>query len=308
MMDSPQAFAEEVAAEIGASPEPAPEPEAPASPEPVVAEAAPAPTLEPPRPAERTIPLATHIAERQRMQRELADMRAEMAKFTAAQAPKPVPPPDPATRPLEYIAWQEEQRKAQTAEHETKAEAEKRVKQEEEQREAIIDYYDEAADLAREAVPDWDDAYAHLTKWGEQTLRDQGIRSSRQRAKILANEEYKLVDDAIKRGLNPAAVIYQKAFDHGYQGRQQAPAPQPAPIVQQQPALAPTPPRDPATGQFQPAASAPTRQAPKSLSSVPGVPGGQLDGSSLANMDTADFDRMFLSGDREAWRNMHKRK
>jgi len=306
MMESPQAFAEEVAAEIagegGAPSEPSPSPE----PAPAAAESASAPaTPEPQRQLEQMVPQARLHAERQRHQAELAAIKATLAKLEAAQAPKPAPPPDPATQPLEYLAWQEERRKAGEAEHETKAQAEARTKQEEEQREAIIDYYDEAADLARETVPDWDEAYAHLTKWGEQTLREQGIRSSRQRAKILANEEYKLVHAAIQQGLNPAAVIYQKSFDHGYPGRQPARASQPAPVVQQQPA--PQLPRDPATGQFQPAA--PARQAPKSLSSVPGVPGGQaLDGAALAALEMADFDRIMLGPDRDAWRNAHKRK
>ena len=305
-MEADQTFADSVAEEIGISSEPqAPE----SAPEPVAEAPAPA-QFEQPRPAEsKTIPLASLHRERERWQREVNDLKAEMAKIAAATAPKPVPPPNPAEQPLEYLAWQEEQRQKQTAEHETKAEAEKRERAESERHEQVVNYYAEAADEARDAVPDFDDAYSHLTRWGDQQLKMQGYRNPMQRAQMLQQHEFDLVSQAMHQGFNPAEVIYRKAWEHGYQGRQQAPAPQPAPMMQQSaPAPQPAPPRDPATGQFQP--SAPTRAAPKSLSSVAGVPGGQpLDGKSIADMDVSEFDRTFLDPrNREAWRNMHKRK
>jgi hypothetical protein len=309
---SDESFVAEMAAEIDAAP--APEPEAPApAPEPVAAAPEPAPAPEPQRPQIDMIPQARLHAERQRFQAELAAVRAEVAALKTATAPKPIPPPDPNTQPIEYINWVEEQRQAQTAEQETKAQTEARERQETEHREQVVNYYAEAADEARDAVPDFDDAYAALTKWGDAQLKAQGYRNPMQRAQMLHKHEFDLVSSAIQQGLNPAEVIYRKAYEHGYQGRQQA-APQQevaalslghSSVPTPPPTTAPMPPRNPATGQFQPVAVTPPPKAPRSLSQVPGTPGGQVTAEALMAMTGKDFDKMFADGD--GWRKLHGR-
>jgi hypothetical protein len=221
----------------------------------------------------------------------------------ASLAPKPEPMPDPKADPLGWIERQEAERQKQLAEGETKAQTEAREREEAQAERQILKTYRIAADQAKRAVPDFMDAYRHLTAWGEQQLINDGIDDPEERAAMLEEHEKDLVRRAVHAGYNPAEIIYYKAREHGYQGRQQqAPAPAAPPPAA---APAPVPPRDPATGQFQPIAVTAPPKAPRSLSQVPGTPGGQVTADALLAMSGKDFDKMFADGD--GWRKLHSR-
>lgn len=304
-------FAEQVAAEIESESAPAaPEPAAPA-PEPEAAAAPESAAPEPAAPAEpqprqpQMVPAHVLAAERRSYQQQMQALNAKLAAIEAAQAPKPPPMPDPGQEPLAFLQWQKDNLDKQQAESETKAQADQRAQQEQEYAQQVIDVYAEAADEAREVAPDWDDAYSALTAWGHQQLREQGYRNPRERAAMLQRFEFELVAGAIQQGLNPAQVIYNKAFEKA--GYKAAPAPAPAaPTIPpfQAPAAAaaaapPAVPRDPSTGQFKP-----TKAPPKSLSHAPGAPGGQLTAEAIMAMSGAEFDKITANG---GWKELHAR-
>ena len=242
------------------------------------------------------VPQAALVDMRRRMQENERVLQARIAALEAAMAPKPVPMPDPETEPLAFLNWQKEQVRQQTEERQTRAQAEAAARQQQEWTQQVIDLYAEAADDAREVAPDWDDAYGHLVAWGDKELRRQGYRNPRERAAMLQKFELELVEGSLRSGLNPAQVIYNKAFEHGYAGqRVSAPAPQMPQFQAAQVGQAPA--RDPATGQFKPA-----KAPPKSLSHAAGAPGGQITAESIASMPDAEFDKLFRE---DKWRGLH---
>lgn len=146
------------------------------------------------------------------------------------------------------------------------------------------------ANAFQQQKPDFMDAYSHLMQSRDRELQRIGRNDPRERQAIISQEEFLIVQEALRTGRSPAELFYSLAEDRGY--RYEPPA---AP----EPEAAPAPAAAPATAQ-QPSAMEKVRQlsentqATKSLSSASGSGGPkQLTPEVLANMSEEEFERYF---------------
>ncbi len=278
-----KSWAEEVAAAASEAPEKpveaaTPEP-APVQPEtaeaPVEAQVTPENGSDEP---DRRVPLKALQEERQKraqyeqmlMQREqeMMQMRAWIEQQQMQQQGQPPEPeqiaePDPETDPIGALKAARDQLKQMQAQA---------------QEQAYVQQLNEiaynAAEAAKQQVPDYQDAYRYAINSRAQELLALGTPQHHIPA-ILQQEELRLIDSTVRAGRNPAEAIYQFAKARGFQSKQASPAPVAAP--------APSAP-DPVMAQAKAAvaASASAGGAPASK--------GTITPADLANLNGAAFD------------------
>lgn len=194
-----------------------------------------------------------------------AHLRRQFEAQQAAQAPKPqeLPPiPDENEDPVGTIAFlknalvelaNNQQRSTQEA-------------QQAQQVNAVVSTYRQAAEQARQHVPDFADAYNHLINSRRMELVLNGIPENQVDAHI-KREEVQVAAAAVQRGQNPAEAVYKLAMARGYRRAEAAPA---------------------APQQIQAKAQAQADNV--SLGSAGGSPaGGQMTAEKLASMSPEQF-------------------
>ncbi len=225
-----QTFQQEVAgaakeAGIVEAPEPAPstpdgstdEPATPAAPA-----AAEAPKAEEPPPPPQTVPLAVHIRQREKHDRELRELREQftvgnqrLAQLMQSLLPAPAPPPDPSTDPLGAALAKLDVLEKNVGEVVTATAEERKtaaLRQQIAQFERAV-YEDEQAYKAE--FPDLDEVmtYAKDVKFKEYTALGM---DPRQAALRVQQDAFALAQHAFQNGLSPSHLVHQMGVALGW--------------------------------------------------------------------------------------------
>jgi hypothetical protein len=186
--------------------------------------------------------------------------------------PEPVVEPDPETDPIGALkAARDQLRQMQEA------------TQQQQYIERLQQVAYNAAEDARQRIPDYYDAYKYAINSRAQEHLAMGVPRD-QIAAVVQQEELVLIDRAVRAGRNPANDIYQMAKARGFQGKAAAPAP--APAAAPDPVLA--------QAKAEVAASASAGGAPPSR--------GQMSISDIAQLNGAAFDSAWKKLEAQAGR------
>lgn len=235
------------------------------------------------------------------------ELRERMDALERANAPKGPARPDPKVDPVGYLAWLETREGQQEKERQEREESDRQSARDRETQQEVMNAYLEAVDEFQGQTPDFGEAYQFLVKWGHDQLRaaipqDPRLRNPMFRAQQQAMYEFQFVQGAMANGVNPAAAVYQKAIELGWQsdGTGAATAvPNPAPA-----AVGAAPARDPATGQFVTQQAQQLTPPPRSLSQARGGAPAALTPESVAGMSGEELDKR-MKADPDFWRKLH---
>jgi len=235
--------------------------------------------------------------EKQRLERELAELRGMVTALTEQQkrpvetAPEPEEPePDYEENPAAWMRWRTEKlerEQAKIAEQAAKI-AEWRQQQEQtqqlqmQQAQVLEAYRMKAAEFAQQK-PDFPNAYNHLVQSRARELMAFGIPQQQAYEQTRA-EEVQLAALAMAQGINPAEAIYNLARERGWNGQQQAPAAGNAGQA--------------SSNQAMPPPSRPSTTPPTNIGKMPGAAGGHRLGlKELAKMSEEEFARVVSDED-----------
>jgi hypothetical protein len=237
-------------------------------------------------------------AERTQSQNEMAALRQQLDELRRPKAePDPSkndPMPDPETDPMGAVKWLTKQARLQEQQAQARQQAEAQASQVTQQQAYVLNQYNAAAQDFIAGEPAFAEAYGFIREHRARELAGFGVTNIQA---ALQREEYQLAEAALANGRNPAQALFEAAKLRGFRPGAADPAPQPGAAA-----------RDPATGQFVAQAAPPPQPKvptiPKSLSGIPGTPGGQVTGAALAERDTGDFDKMMGGDFSKNWRKI----
>lgn len=197
----------------------------------VVAPTTPAPVVETPTPAPvaktAEIPavpvapttnpylerlLAESDAARQAVEKQVAELKANIDKLTAT------PPPDKATDPLGYMQHQMEALQKQLADIASANTAQTQQTEQQRQMATLQNHINtQVGDFVKDHA-DYPDAYKHLVAMRTQDFVDLGLNEA-QVQQALNQEANSIMQRALVTGKNPAELAYGMAKRYGYQAK-----------------------------------------------------------------------------------------
>lgn len=187
-----------------------------------------------------TVPLAVHIRQREKHDRELANVRQQFAalqqqveignqrlqQLTAIPEP---PAPDPNTDILGSLAYQQQQLQKNVGEVKESLERQKQEQIVRQQREMLYNTVKSDEEVFSQDHPDYREAvsYAKGTMYNEYLAL--GLTEQQAQAK-LQQDAYALAVHAMQTGQSPSEIAYKIAMARGYRRKEAAEEP-----VQQEP-------------------------------------------------------------------------
>lgn len=223
--------------------------------------------------------------ERQTLAEQLAELKGKMSAIEQLGKPAQTKPEIPAfdqdpARNLDSRLSAQEQAAAEIRQWREKQAQDEQVAQ---QRNQFIQVYAQQAEVFKKDAPDFPQAYKHLLEAKAAELEAAGIDDPQERGNTLHQWEAWIVEQAMKRGRNPAGALYEMSKRAGYAAK----------AAEETKAV---PDRD-ETGKFKKAESK-LEQVTEGLTkakSVGAVSGSGAEGApkleALLNMDDDDFEK-----------------